>query len=150
MDYGFTTVDPHLGSEEDFKNLVDQAHKRGMKVFIDVITNHTADVISYHGCGECPYRSRADYPYVTEKRGRTLNEGFVDGDLSKENFAKLKDSNFAYSPYVRQDPGKIKKPDWLNDVIYYHNRGNSTFSGENSFTVISSDLMTFSRSILAS
>ena len=128
----FTTVDPHMGSEEDFKNLVDAAHKRGMKVFIDVITNHTADIISYHGCGDCPYRSIADFPYTKQHRGRTLNKGFVDGDLSSENFSKLKDPNYAYSPYVRDNPGPIKKPAWLNDVIYYHNRGNSTFSGENS------------------
>ena len=26
----------------------------------------------------------------------------------------------------------VKVPDWLNDPIYYHNRGNSTFRGESS------------------
>lgn len=128
----FTTVDPHLGTEDDFKKLVDEAHKRNMKVFIDVITNHTADTISYQGCGSCPYRSRADFPYETKKDGKIINEGFVDGDLSVENFAKLQNPNYAYKPYVRKDPGKIKRPNWLNEVIYYHNRGDSTFSGENS------------------
>ena len=43
----FTTVDPHLGTEADFKELVAGAHKLGMKVIIDVVTNHTADVIYY-------------------------------------------------------------------------------------------------------
>jgi glycosidase len=43
----FTTVDPHLGSEEDFKELVSGAHKLEMKVIIDVVVNHTADVIYY-------------------------------------------------------------------------------------------------------
>ena len=41
----FTRVDPHFGTEADLKDLVDRAHRRGIKVFLDVITNHTADVI---------------------------------------------------------------------------------------------------------
>jgi glycosidase len=127
----FTTVDPHWGTEDDFKSLVDEAHKRGMKLFIDVITNHTADVISYRECWDCPYRSKDDFPFVTTKNGKKLNEGFVDGDFSAENFAKLKDMNFAYTPYI-YDPKIKKKPDWLNDITLYHNRGNSTFSGESS------------------
>ena len=47
----FTTVDPHLGSEADFKELVSQAHKLNMKVIIDVVVNHTADVIYYDSNG---------------------------------------------------------------------------------------------------
>ena len=47
----FTTVDPHLGSEADFKELISQAHKLNMKVIIDVVVNHTADVIYYDNSG---------------------------------------------------------------------------------------------------
>ncbi len=127
----FTTVDPHWGKEADFVQLIEEAHKRGMKVFIDVIVNHTADMISYRECQECAYRSRADFPYAGTRKGKILNQGFRDGDFSAENFAKFKDSDYAYSPFV-YDPKLRKVPDWLNDPIYYHNRGNSTFSGENS------------------
>jgi len=55
----FTTVDPHLGSEADFKELVTQAHKMNMKVIIDVVVNHTADVIYYDSMGR-PQVSSAD------------------------------------------------------------------------------------------
>lgn len=127
----FTRVDPHLGSEVDFKSLIDAAHKRGMKVFIDVIVNHTADLISYRECQDCPYRSRSDFPYAGERLGKKMNPGFVDGDFSEANFAKLKDPNYAYTPFLSQ-PKMRKVPEWLNDFRYYHNRGNSTFSGENS------------------
>lgn len=47
----FTTVDPHLGSEADFKELVAQSHKLNIKVIVDVVVNHTADVIYYDGIG---------------------------------------------------------------------------------------------------
>src|SRR5687767_1573186 len=43
----FTQIDPHLGTNADLRALVDAAHARGMKVFFDIITNHTADVIDY-------------------------------------------------------------------------------------------------------
>lgn len=133
----FTRVDPHLGSDADFKALVDAAHARGMKVYMDIIANHTADVISYAECGagECPYRSRADYPYSTRggPGGRAVNRGFAgDGVRTAENFARLTDPNFAYSVRVAPEERGIKVPAWLNDPIYYHNRGNTTFRGESS------------------
>jgi glycosidase len=34
------SVDPHLGSLDDYKNLVDAAHKRQMKIFFDFVPNH--------------------------------------------------------------------------------------------------------------
>ena len=43
----FTQIDPHLGSNDDLALLVRDAHRLGMKVYFDVITNHTADVIRY-------------------------------------------------------------------------------------------------------
>jgi neopullulanase len=132
----FTTVDPHLGTEADFKALVDAAHARGMKVYMDIITNHTADVIQYKECptSACAYRSRADYPYSRRAAdGASINPGFQgDNVQTKENFDKLIDNNFAYTPFVPKGEENAKKPAWMNDVRYYHNRGDTTFRGENS------------------
>ena len=41
----FTSVDPHFGTNSDFKALVDAVHARGMKFYMDIVVNHTADVI---------------------------------------------------------------------------------------------------------
>jgi len=41
----FTTVDPHLGTDQDFGDLVSAAHGLGLKVYLDVVVNHTADVV---------------------------------------------------------------------------------------------------------
>jgi cyclomaltodextrinase len=38
----YETIDPALGTADDFRALVAAAHARGMKVFIDVVANHTA------------------------------------------------------------------------------------------------------------
>ena len=37
----FTKLDSHLGTEEEFKALLDAAHARGMKIMVDVVLNHT-------------------------------------------------------------------------------------------------------------
>src|SRR3546814_12117526 len=61
----FTAVDPHLGTNADFKALVDAAHAKGMKVYMDILINHTADVIEMDECKgyDFPHHSRPDYPY---------------------------------------------------------------------------------------
>ncbi|MGH6977880.1 MAG: alpha-amylase family glycosyl hydrolase, partial [Brevundimonas sp.] len=41
----FTAVDPHFGDEAAMRAFVDAAHARGMKVYMDIVANHTADVI---------------------------------------------------------------------------------------------------------
>ena len=135
----FTHVDPHLGTDADMRALADAVHARGMKLYMDIVVNHTADVINYRECpaGECPYRSRADYPYTRRGgvAGGEINRGFL-GDAAHyqtdENFAKLTRPDYAYTPFVPPGQEHVKVPDWLNDPIYYHNRGNSTFHGESS------------------
>ena len=35
-------INPDYGTKEDFKRLIDEAHRRGMKVIIDIVANHTS------------------------------------------------------------------------------------------------------------
>ena len=35
-------INPDYGSKEDFKRLISEAHRRGMKVIIDIVANHTS------------------------------------------------------------------------------------------------------------
>jgi glycosidase len=133
----FTRVDPHLGSNEDLKRLADAAHARGLKVYLDIVTNHTADVIQYRECVDqpCRYRSRADYPYSRQGglAGPAINDGFAgDHVATAANWAKLTRPDFAWTPFIPKGQEHAKTPEWLNDPIYYHNRGESTFRDESS------------------
>lgn len=134
----FTQVDPHFGTNADFKALVDAVHARGMKFYMDIVVNHTADVIYFTECAgkdRCPYRSIADYPYQRRGgvNGVATNPGFTgERDGSAANFARLRDPNYAYTVRVPGAEKDIKRPAWLNNPIYYHNRGDSTFRGESS------------------
>ncbi len=131
----FTHVDPHFGTDAEFKQLVDAVHARGMKFYMDIVVNHTADVIRYRECPtqDCPYRSPADYPYSRQGgvKGKPINDGFAgDGVMTEENFAKLTNPDYAYSVYIPKGEEHAKKPEWLNNPLYYHNRGNTSFDGE--------------------
>ncbi|MGB7408899.1 MAG: alpha-amylase family glycosyl hydrolase [Pontixanthobacter sp.] len=131
----FTRVDPHFGTNAEFRAFVDAAHARGMKVYMDIITNHTADVIGYAEGAQTGYiyRSRADFPYSRSVDGRPINEGFMGDEVqTKENFARLTNPAYAYTPTVPAAERDVKRPGWLNDPIYYHNRGDTTFTGESS------------------
>jgi glycosidase len=111
----FTEIDPHLGSNADLKNFIAQAHQRNIKVFFDIITNHTADVVKYKEChgedGSGWSESGEACPYI-----------------SLAEIAKGK----SYTTIVPKENQQLKTPAWLNDPKHYHNQGDSTFQGENS------------------
>ena len=47
----YDAINPDFGTPAEFKQLVAAAHARGMKVFIDIVANHTAwdsNLISKH------------------------------------------------------------------------------------------------------
>ncbi len=125
----FEKADPHLGTDAELISLIDDAHTRGMKVYFDIVVNHTADVLAYDG-GSTAYRSKSDFPY----RDASGVE-FDDRDYAGTGTFPALDPavSFPYTP-VFPNPGDdtAKTPAWLNDPIYYHNRGDSSFSGENS------------------
>ena len=124
----FTTIDPHLGTEEDFKNFVSEAHKRGIKVIVDIVINHTGDIIKYKG-DVYSYSDISQYPY------KDCNKKKIDINkyIGKTNFPKLcAATSFPVPPVVADKYKNVKAPAFLNDITNYHNRGDSTFSGESS------------------
>ncbi|WP_440875281.1 alpha-amylase family glycosyl hydrolase [Thalassotalea sp. PLHSN55] len=110
----FTEIDPHLGSNAELKAFIDAAHKENIKIFFDIITNHTADVIKYPAChgedglqwlmeqgSDCPYKTIAE----TE-------------------------AGQGYQAIIPKGQENVKTPAWLNDPKYYHNQGDSFWEGE--------------------
>jgi len=128
----FTQVDPHLGSNDDYRRFIDEAHARGIRVYMDIIVNHTADVIKYRG-------DTYDYTPIAERpdrdaEGRPFTPAEVAWNgVEPPNFPKLSaETSFARVPVVPPGEADIKRPAWLNDLTLYHNRGDTTFTGENS------------------
>ena len=123
----FTQVDPHLGTNDELRTFIDEAHKRGMKVIFDIITNHTADVIAFEE-NQYDYRNKSDYPY-RDANGNVFDDRDYAGT---DSFPPLDpEVSFPYTPvFPTPEDATVKVPAWLNDPTMYHNRGNTTFSGE--------------------
>jgi len=113
----FTEVDPHLGSNAELKYFIDQAHQRNIKVFFDIITNHTADVIKYKEC-----HGDDGLGWLIEEKG---------GDCPFKSVAQLAKGD-SYTAIIPKGNESLKTPAWLNDVSAYHNQGDSNWIGESS------------------
>lgn len=126
----FTQIDPHLGTNEELKQLIDEAHSRGMKVYFDIITNHTADVIGYEEGARKSYLSKDAAPYQDAD-----GAAFDDRDFAgTERFPELDAAkSFPYTPVLAPGEEDLKVPEWLNDPTLYHNRGDTTFAGEDAY-----------------
>ncbi|NLP83433.1 pullulanase-type alpha-1,6-glucosidase [Microbacterium sp. CFH 90308] len=122
----FTQIDPHLGTNAELEALIAEAHAEGIKVYFDIITNHTADVIDYAE-GQYAYIDQATEPY-RDAGGTAFDPADHAGTGS---FPALDPAtSFPYTPTLTGADATAKTPAWLNDPTLYHNRGNSTWSGE--------------------
>lgn len=112
----FTQVDSHLGGNQALTELVKAAHQANIKIFLDIVINHTADIIRYHECHR---------PDGSAKPGALQN-----GLCRYRPRAQIADN--PYTPFIPSGSENIKNPAWLNNIEYYHNQGDSTFAGESS------------------
>ena len=123
----FTKIDPHYGTMAELDGLIDAAHAKGLKVYFDIIANHTADVIQYTQTGDHPYVPLATSPYKDAD-----GKAFDLADVTGKTFPDMNADSFPYTPVVPDDEKDVKVPAWLNDPTLYHNRGESTYAGESS------------------
>ena len=102
-----------------------------MKVYFDIITNHTADVIGYKEGARTAYVSK-DQRAVPHRR--RASRSTTATTPARQHFPKLDAETSLPVPPRCSTPAEqnLKVPAWLNDVTLYHNRGNTTFTGENS------------------
>lgn len=122
----FTRIDPHLGTNDELRQLIDEAHERGIKVFFDIITNHTADVIDYEE-GAYTYVPKSEAPYTDAAGSEFDDSAYAAGDTFPELDAQ---TSFPYTPFFRTpEDATVKVPAWLNDPTLYHNRGDAAFDG---------------------
>ncbi len=122
----FTQIDPHLGTNAELQALIEEAHAKDIKVYFDIITNHTADVIDYAE-GQYSYIDKTTSPY-TDAAGTAFDPATYAGTGSFPTLDPA--TSFPYTPKFAAGDEDAKTPAWLNDPTLYHNRGNSTWTGE--------------------
>jgi len=131
----YKAVDPEYGSKEDFQKLVEEAHKRGIRILVDLIVNHTgSDHPWFKGAiqgKDNPYRDYyvwANKDSIQEQISRKTTSldsdnitqwHPVNGDTLSEHYygffwGGMPDLNLD-NPKVRQEFVEIGKY-WLRDM----------------------------------
>ncbi len=59
--YDFTKIDPHFGTLDDYKRLVEEAHRLGLKVIQDIVVNHTGNFFTVDAAGYDPRSPEKSY-----------------------------------------------------------------------------------------
>ncbi len=118
----YFTVNPQYGSMEDFMRLVQEAHKRGIHIIIDLVINHTSDQHPWFKASKdpsSPYRDwyiwRADDPKYLGPWGERVWHPSASGGYYYGIFeAFMPDLNYR-NPAVTDEIKKIVRF-WLTDV----------------------------------
>jgi glycosidase len=114
----FLDIDPRFGTRQDLRDLVDEAHDRGIYVLLDIIYNHSGNNWFYRSNGtsadEMPYRFEPPYPF---HGWRSASGTSVEDVTSSEDAVwpvEFQDLDW----YTRA--GRIDRwdPDWWEDPLH--------------------------------
>ena len=82
----YSTVNPKYGTEQDFKNLIDAAHAKGIKIYMDYVLNHSGTGTTWFkealADPDSPYRNYyvfSDDPTADVKAGKVDNYAGAGG-----------------------------------------------------------------------
>lgn len=109
----FTKLNKHLGTEEQFKTLLEEAHARGMKLMVDVVINHAGyDTEEYFN--NIIQDDEGNYISMLRDDSNT-----IDGDTVRDGLSGLPDF-VTENPVVRDQLVKWQV-DWIKkyDIDYY-------------------------------
>ena len=94
---------------------------------------HTADVLHSPNAAASPSAPTAagDYPFSGAACPRAaINPALAATSSRPPRISRGDRSKLRVTVQVSEAERRVKKPDWLNDPIYYHNRGNTIFRNE--------------------
>ncbi len=114
-------VNPDYGTMDDFKNLVSEAHKRGIKLIIDFVLNHTSDQNPWFKAALDPASPYHDW-YIWSKTNPGTQGVYGDAWHLASNglyyygvfTGQMPDLNYL-NPAVTQEMEKVTQF-WLKDV----------------------------------
>ncbi|NLW98710.1 MAG: maltose alpha-D-glucosyltransferase [Actinomycetales bacterium] len=91
----YTAVLPEFGSLEDFRQLVAEAHARGIRIITDLVMNHTSDQHPWFQAS----RSDPDGPYGDFYVWSDTDQKYQDARII---FVDTEESNWTFDPVRRQ------------------------------------------------
>ena len=87
----YYNIHPDLGSIDDFKELIDETHKRGMRIIADLVVNHTSDQCEWFKQAESDTTSPYHDYYVWSESDQLYADAriiFVDTETSNWSWSE--------------------------------------------------------------
>lgn len=130
MDAGYDVADyykvaPRYGTNADLYRLFDEAHKRGVRVILDLVPGHTSDKHEWFKQSCLPKQNQYSDRYVWTKSVWDRPEGYswVAGNADRDGSYML--NFFLSQPALNYGFNKITHPDW--QIPYADSRVQATF-----------------------
>lgn len=106
-------LNDHFGTEQDFKDLVSELHKRGMWIMVDVVANHVAPV-------------GKDYSKINPFNQAEHYHSYCiisDSDFATHNQHNIENCRLADLPDLNQDNAFVRKTllDWIHNLVQKYN-----------------------------
>lgn len=125
----YRQIDPVFGTKEDFREMVQQAHNRGIRIVLDAVFNHCGsehpyfqDVID-HGSASlyADWFHIRRFPVDLDENYRLVREkGWDEWFLREDGSNALEYETFAHTPFMpRWKTSKPEVQDYLIDVATY-------------------------------
>ncbi|MFR9720111.1 alpha-amylase [Aeromonas diversa] len=115
----FTKIDPNYGDEESLRTLVDEAHKRGIRVILDVVMNHAG----YATLGDLQDLGLSSLTEQSDKLPERWNSWIPSGGLNWHGYNQ-------FINYQSNDWSKWWGADWVRaDLPGYPKPGSDDVQG---------------------
>jgi len=116
----YRKVNPNFGSIEDFETLVSEAHKRGLRIIIDLVMNHTSDAHPWFQAARKDRHSKYHDYYVwsdTDQKYRDARIIFLDSEKSNWTWNEETQEYYWHRFYFHQPDLNYDNPAVLEEML---------------------------------
>lgn len=139
----YLNVDPHFGSNQEFAELTEDIHCRGMKIILDAVFNHTSCDHPWFGRYQDVANSAYNQPnssyrqhYIFAEQVQNKQDSYIAwngiDNLPKLNFLNQQVQDYVYKAESSALKYWLKPPynidGWRFDVIHMLGEGNSAYN----------------------
>lgn len=98
-------VDPRFGSNEEYRQLIDEAHQKGLKVVMDMIFNHCG--LEHPWIDEIPSPDWFNYPEWLQERHSTGRNGLARSPNNTKGESKYLQTSYKLTPVLDPYASKV-------------------------------------------
>jgi len=147
-------VAPRYGTNEDVKQLINEAHKKGIKICLDLVAGHTSDQHDWFKQSQKRVKNDFSDRYIWTNSKETKPENFVSGNFQRngtylKNYFDCQPAlNYGYAnpnpknkweqPVTATGPQKTKE-ELKNIITFWMDMGADGFRVDMAYSVIKND-----------